>query len=173
MSWLFPWRKEEITTTVTCIYFNQISALIYMITKYILIELAHIYMVSQNLHTSIFLYHCWLWILLNVQLIIYNQHFDDIKKFFIICILRMFLSYSPLKYLQYIHITFSDCFHIMPAKKGRGWFWHNLISLVILDQRRGGLNFSIFRQMSYVNDPLLPISSIKLFFTFTLALYIE
>ena len=39
-------------------YFNQISALIYLITKHILIELEHIYMVSQYIHTSIFLYHC-------------------------------------------------------------------------------------------------------------------
>ena len=38
----------------------------------------------------------------------------------------------------------------------------------IFDQRKGGLNFFIFRQMSYVNDPLLSLSSIKLFFTFTL-----
>ena len=44
----FGWRKDGITTTITWIYFNKISALIYMITKYILIELAHIYMVSQN-----------------------------------------------------------------------------------------------------------------------------
>ena len=43
----------------------------------------------------------------------------------------------------------------------------------IFDQRRGGLKFFIFRQMSYVNDPLLPLSSIKLFFTFTLVLYLE
>ena len=48
---------------MTYIYFNQISALIFIITKYILIELAHIYMVSQNLRTSIFLYHCWTCIL--------------------------------------------------------------------------------------------------------------
>ena len=44
--------------TITCIHFNQISALIFLITEYILIELTHIYMVSQNLRTSIFLYHC-------------------------------------------------------------------------------------------------------------------
>ena len=50
--------KEGITSTITRIYFNQISALIYIITEYILIELAHIYMRSQNLHTFIFLYHC-------------------------------------------------------------------------------------------------------------------
>ena len=49
-----------------------------MITGYILIELVHTYTVSQNLHNSIFLYHCLLWIILSVQMIIYNQHFDDI-----------------------------------------------------------------------------------------------
>ena len=37
---------------------NQISALIFIITEYILIELARIYMVSQNLRTSIFLCDC-------------------------------------------------------------------------------------------------------------------
>ena len=43
----------------------------------------------------------------------------------------------------------------------------------IFDQRKGVLNFFIFRQMSYVNDPLLPLSSIKLLFTVTLVLYLE
>ena len=43
----------------------------------------------------------------------------------------------------------------------------------IFDQRRGGLKFFIFRQMPYVNGHLLPLSSIKLFFTFTLVLYLE
>ena len=44
---------EGITTTITCIYFSQISALIYTIAEY-----THISMVSQNLQTSVFLYHC-------------------------------------------------------------------------------------------------------------------
>ena len=45
-----------------------------------------------------------------------------------------------------------------------------------LDQKKGRLNFFIFRQMPMmndVNDPLFPLSSIKLFFTFTLVLYPE
>ena len=46
---------------------NQISALIFIITEYILIELAHIYMFSQNLRTSIFLCDCWTWILKGVK----------------------------------------------------------------------------------------------------------
>ena len=39
------------------------------------------------------------WFFSIVQLIIYNQHFYDITKVFIICSLKMFLSYSTLTYL--------------------------------------------------------------------------
>ena len=46
------------SATITCIYFNRISALIFVITEYVLKELTHIYMVSQHLRTSLFLYHC-------------------------------------------------------------------------------------------------------------------
>ena len=35
----------------------------------------------------------------SVQVIIYNPYFDDITKSFIICSLKMFLSYSTLPYL--------------------------------------------------------------------------
>ena len=67
MPWLFGRRKEGFSATITWFYFNQISALIFIITEFILIELAHVYMVSQNLRTSIFLYHCWTWILIGVK----------------------------------------------------------------------------------------------------------
>ena len=149
-------------------------------------------MFSKNLHTSTFLYHCWLWILIGVmvgsnstlsspsiqicfcfrflvfsgvQFIIYNQHFDNITKSFIICSLKLFLSYSTLTYLQYIHITFWDCLHITSARKERTWFWHNLISLKFLI--KGGESWiSLFLGRC-------PLSSFKLFFTFTLVLYLE
>ena len=42
-----------------------------------------------------------------------NQYFDDIIKFFIICSLKMSLSY-----LRWLY----DCGHIISARKGRGWF---------------------------------------------------
>ena len=35
--------------SITCIYYNEISALVYIITEFILMELGHIYVVSQNL----------------------------------------------------------------------------------------------------------------------------
>ena len=57
--WFFGWSKEGISATITCIYFNQISALFFVIIKDILIKPVHIYLVSQNSRTSIFLYHCW------------------------------------------------------------------------------------------------------------------
>ena len=51
-------RKEGINATITCIYFSQMSALIYIIAEYILIELALIYLFNENLPTSIILCHC-------------------------------------------------------------------------------------------------------------------
>ena len=51
-------RKEGINLTITCIYFSQMSALIYIIAEYILIELALIYLFNENLPTSIILCHC-------------------------------------------------------------------------------------------------------------------
>ena len=48
----------------------------------------------------------------SVEVIIYNQYFDDITKFLIICSLKMFLSYSTLPYLQYISITYRICVHM-------------------------------------------------------------
>ena len=42
--------------------------------------------------------------------------------------------------------------------------------LFFLKGERKGLNFFIFRLMSYVNDPLLPLNSGKLFFTSNLVL---
>ena len=59
---------------------------------------------------------------LSVHLIIYNQYFDDITKFYIICSLKMILSHSTLPYLHYIYITFRDCVQITSARKGRRWF---------------------------------------------------
>ena len=52
---------------ITCIYFNQISALIFIITEYILIELVHIYMVSQNLKFKFTYFHTFI-SLLNIDI---------------------------------------------------------------------------------------------------------
>ena len=64
---------------IICIDFNQISAVILIITEYILIELAHICMVSRNLGTSILLYHCWTWILMGVK-VEWNSNFQLVFK---------------------------------------------------------------------------------------------
>ena len=91
----------------------------------------------------------------SVQLIIYNQYFDYITKFFIICSLKMFLPYSTLPFTilaVYLHYL-RDFIHMTSARKGRGLFQKILISLVFLI--KGGEIW------------------MKLLFTFTLVLYPE
>ena len=67
------------------------------------------------------------WFFSSTKLIIYNQYFHDITKFFKICSLKVFLPYSTLPYLYYIYISFRDCVQMMSARKGRGRFWKILI----------------------------------------------
>ena len=67
------------------------------------------------------------WFFSSIKLIIYNQYFHDITKFFKICSLKVFLPYSTLPYLYYIYISFRDCVQMMSARKGRGRFWKILI----------------------------------------------
>ena len=45
---------QNIFAIITCIYFSQISALIYIIIEYILMKLAQIYVVCSKLHRRIF-----------------------------------------------------------------------------------------------------------------------
>ena len=100
-------------------------------------------------------------------MVIYNQHFDDITTFFIICSVKIYFSYSSLACSIY-----TLPWHMTSVRMGRGIFCHTLISFVFLVKiyfyfwkkgKRSLINF--FKLMLYVNDTLNSLSSIKLFFT--------
>ena len=92
-------------------------------------------------------------------MILYNQYFDDITKFFIICSLKMPLSYSILPHLQYIYIIFRDEYISRQAgrrKDGSTKFCF----LSIFNQRREWLNeIILYFYFSFI--PWIALSRVK------------
>ena len=142
-------------------------------------ELAHIYVVSQNLHCSIFLYHCWLWVVIGtkvgwnckVQVLLKSAPIkcSTVSTSFFKCIID-YLDFHDVKFFIF---AVWRCFCLVQLQQNCNIFTLPQGIICIFYFVFLVKVYSFFRLASCEWSLTLALSSIKLLFSFSLQLYFK